>query len=95
MLSLRLSGDDVWFAVRVRSRARVNAIDGLIDGALKVRLTAPPVDGAANDALVAFLAARLGIAKSAVRLVAGQRARDKVVAVRGLSADAVRDALHV
>jgi uncharacterized protein (TIGR00251 family) len=93
MLSLRVFGDDVRFTVRVRPRARVNAIDGVVGHALKVRLTAPPVDGAANDALIAFLAARLGIAKSTIRLVAGQKARDKVVAVRGLSADAVRQAL--
>jgi uncharacterized protein len=92
-LVVRQSGDEVRIAVRVQPRARTSVIVGLLGDALKVRLTAPPVDGAANEALIALLAVRLGVGRSAVRVVAGATARDKIVAIRGLSVDAVRCAL--
>jgi uncharacterized protein len=57
--------------------------------AIRVRLTAPPVDGAANDALLRFLASRLEVARSALNLVSGHTGRTKVVAVDGLSAGEV------
>jgi hypothetical protein len=76
--------------VRVVPRAGRTAIDGVVDGALRVRLTAPPVDGAANAALVAFLADRLGLPKSAVSLVSGAAARQKTLLVVGLTPDEVR-----
>jgi uncharacterized protein (TIGR00251 family) len=55
------------------------------DGGLKIRLTAPPVDGAANEALVKFLAAQLGVAKSNVEIVSGHTSREKIVRVNGIS----------
>ena len=55
------------------------------DGRLIVRVTAPPVDSAANDAVVALLAARFGVPKRAVRIVSGERARNKTVEVEGIS----------
>lgn len=58
--------------------------------ALRVRLTAPPVEGAANRALVEFLARRLGVRRSQVRIVSGEASRDKVVAVEGLGAEEVQ-----
>ncbi|MBM4467450.1 MAG: YggU family protein [Chloroflexi bacterium] len=61
----------VTFAVRVVPRASRNEIVGVQGDALKVRLTAPPVEGKANEALVAFLAQRLGVRKSQVEIVAG------------------------
>jgi uncharacterized protein len=60
---------------------------------LRVRLTAPPVDGAANEALVRFLAERLGVARGAVRVVSGETGRSKVVAVEGISVSEARDRL--
>jgi uncharacterized protein len=63
-------------------------------GAVKIRLAAPPVDGAANAALVEFVAARLGIAKSRVRVVAGLTARRKVVQIEGVTAESVAAALR-
>ena len=77
-------GDAVRFAVRVQPRASRTAIDGVHGGALRVRLHAPPVDGAANDALVALLADALGVARRAVRIVAGEHARSKIVEVAGV-----------
>ena len=79
-------------AVRVTPRARRNALT-LEDGALRAWLTAPPVDGAANAALVALLAERLGIPKRAVTLLRGGTAREKVVAIEGVSVETLRQRL--
>ena len=62
---------------------------GTRDGALLVRLAAPPVEGAANDALIEFLAKRLGAPRRAVRIVSGERGRQKRVAIAGVKADQV------
>jgi hypothetical protein len=77
----------VILAVRVIPRARKTEIAGTRDGALLVRLAAPPVEGAANDALIEFLAERLGVTRRAVRIVSGERGRQKRVAVAGVTAD--------
>ncbi len=76
---------EVVFDVRVAPRASREAILGEHDGALKVALTAPPVEGAANAALCALLAKRLGVAKGEVRVARGEKSRNKTVAVRGVS----------
>lgn len=81
----------VVFTVRVVPRASREAIEGARGGALRVRLVAPPVDDRANQALRRLLAARLKIALSAVRIVAGERSRTKRVEVRGATADQVRE----
>jgi uncharacterized protein len=75
----------VVFAVRVAPRSSRNAIEGEYQGALKVRLTAPPVDDRANDALMRLLAERLNVARSAVRIVAGEKSRTKRVEVAGVT----------
>jgi uncharacterized protein len=80
----------VSFAVRVVVRASRDAIEGEWQGALKVRLSAPPVDNRANEALCRLLAQNLKIPVSAVRIVSGERSRTKRVEVRGASADEVR-----
>jgi uncharacterized protein (TIGR00251 family) len=80
----------VRFDVRVQPRARRTELAGLHGTALKVRVQAPPVDGAANAAVVALLADRLDVARSRVRVVAGMTSRTKVVEVDGVSAPAVR-----
>jgi uncharacterized protein (TIGR00251 family) len=73
----------VRFAVHVQPRASRTELSGVYGGALKVRLRAPPVDGAANDALVEYLAAQLGLPRRAVRIVAGATSRAKTVDVEG------------
>ena len=80
----------VTFSVRVTPRARRNEIVGTQGEALKVKLAAPPVEGAANAALCAFLAEQLGARKSAVTLIAGQTSRQKVVRVEGVTAEQVQ-----
>ena len=81
-------------AVRVIPRAKKTDVAGTRDDALLVRLAAPPVDGAANDALVAFLAARLHVPRRAVRIVSGERGRRKRVMIVGVTVDRVRAALQ-
>ena len=78
------------FAVRVQPRVSRDAIEGEWQGALKVRLTAPPVDDKANDALRRLLAARLNIPLSAVRIVSGERSRTKRIEIRGVTAAQIR-----
>jgi uncharacterized protein (TIGR00251 family) len=80
----------VLLQVRVQPKASRNAVTVESDGPIRVALTAPPVEGAANKALVAFLAERLGIAKRCVELVKGEKSREKTVRVTGMEADEVR-----
>jgi uncharacterized protein (TIGR00251 family) len=79
----------ITFLVRVSPRARRNAIEGVAEGALRVRLAAPPLEGRANDELCRFLAECLNIPRSAVRIVQGERSRRKCVEARGISLDRV------
>jgi uncharacterized protein len=72
-------------AVRVQPRASRSEIAGLHGSELRIRLTAPPVDGAANDALIQFLAGELGVARSELALVSGASSRSKVVLARGIT----------
>ena len=74
------------FGVRVVPRASRESIEGEFQGALKVRLTAPPVDDRANDALRRLLAARLNVPLSAVRIVSGEKRRTKKILVSGVAA---------
>jgi uncharacterized protein len=71
--------------IRVIPRARRTEISGRRGDALLVRLAAPPVDGAANDALIAFLSERLGIPRRQIVLARGATGRDKTVAIEGLA----------
>jgi len=81
-------------AVYVQPRAAASAVAGRHDGCIKIRLAAPPVDGAANAALVEFVAQRLGIAKQRVRLCSGHASRRKVLEIDGLSEAAILAALE-
>ena len=76
-------------SLRFQPRASSNAIVGLHGQCIRVRLTAPPVDGAANSALLDFLASRLGVAPATLELVRGHSGREKVVEVTGLTPEEV------
>jgi uncharacterized protein (TIGR00251 family) len=82
-------GESLWLAVSVSPNAKRTGADGLHDGALRVRLAAPPVDGKANDTLIAWLASELGLPRRAVTLVRGPTARRK-----SLQIDAPAEALQ-
>ena len=75
-------------SIRIQPRASKNGIGVMENGKLKIRLTAPPVDGAANEALVKFLADTLSVPKSQVEIVSGHTAREKIVRITGISSDA-------
>jgi len=80
----------VSFTVRVQPRASRDEFAGEYQDALKIRLTAPPVDDRANTALCKLLAARLKVPLSAVRIASGERSRHKRVEIRGVTAEMVR-----
>jgi uncharacterized protein (TIGR00251 family) len=87
------AGGGVTFAVRVVPRASKDEIVGIHGDALRVRLTAPPVEGKANEALIAFLAQRLGVRKSQVEIMAGATSRRKMIRIVGVLAQEVRERL--
>jgi uncharacterized protein len=81
------------FAVKVHPRAKKNAITGEVGDALKVSLTAPPIDGKANAACIEFFAKLLRVPRSSVTIASGASSRNKVIRVVGLSAEEVRKRL--
>jgi uncharacterized protein (TIGR00251 family) len=92
MEALRVDVRDgaVRVSVHVQPRASRSEIVGLHGASLKVRLQAPPVDGAANDALVALLAERLGVPRRSIRVVGGATSRAKTVEIAGTTEASVR-----
>jgi uncharacterized protein len=87
-----------WLMVRVVTRASRTALAGVIgegaDAAVKIALQAPPVEGRANEALVEFLAGLLDVRRSGISIVAGEHGRNKIVLVRGRSANEVAAAME-
>jgi uncharacterized protein (TIGR00251 family) len=83
------------FEVRVQARASKDEVVGEMDGALKMRLRAPAVEGRANEALREFLGQLLKRPKSAVRILAGQRSKTKRVEISGVSAAEIEALLRV
>jgi uncharacterized protein (TIGR00251 family) len=79
--------------VRIQPRASKNEAVRLENGGLKIRLTAPPVDGAANEALVKFLAHAFSIAKSQVEIVSGHTGREKIIRINGIVTEDVEQLL--
>ncbi len=90
---LRQSPGGVVIPCRVQPGTSEERVVGILDGALKIALKAPPVEGKANAALQKFLAAKLRCAKSAVRLVSGDTSRHKSIEIRGVSPESVVAAL--
>jgi len=83
----------VTFAVKVHPRARKNAITGIIGNTLKLAVTAPPVEGKANEAVIEFFADFFAIPRSSVSIASGETSRNKVVRVSGISIQRVRELL--
>lgn len=85
--------DGVFIKVRVQPRSSKNQVEGVVNGAVKIRLNSPPVDGAANAALIELLSKLLNIRKSAISIANGEKSRDKRVFVEGASLAQVEEAL--
>ncbi len=93
MVAIHNSSAGVTFAIRVHPRAKKNAITGEVGDALKVALTAPPVDGKANDACIEFFAKLLNVPRSSVTIASGHTSRNKVIRVDGLTSQQARERL--
>ena len=85
MLWIEETPDGILFKVTVQPRSASNEIVGLRGDALKIKLTAPPIEGAANRVCVAFLAQSLKVKKSDVQIIRGQRSRTKKVLVQSVT----------
>ncbi len=94
MIPIRDTASGAIFQVKVHPRAKKNAIGGVVGDALKLALTAPPVEGRANEACITFLAEVLNVPRSSVTIAAGETSRNKVIRVRSLSAAQVEDRLR-
>jgi uncharacterized protein (TIGR00251 family) len=82
-----MTGEGIRLPIRCVPRGGADRIEGVIGGRLRVRVTAPAVDGEANAALLRLLAEELDVPRRAVRLVAGETGRNKTVAIEGIDAD--------
>ena len=92
---LKAGHDGVCLSLKVQPRASKNEIGEVANGELKIKVTAPPVDAAANEAVLRLLAERLKCPRGAVQLIRGQTSRHKQVLIRGLSAEMVLDKLQI
>ena len=81
MLKITLQATTITFSVRVQPRASQSAVAGLHDDALKVRLAAPPVDGAANEELIKLFARLLDVARADIEIRSGANSRQKVIRI--------------
>src|SRR5690348_17193076 len=84
---LRAESDGVMLSVKVQPRASANEIGEPLGNELKIRVTAPPVDSAANESLLRFLAERLDCPRNQIELVRGHISRRKLVKIHGISAE--------
>ncbi len=94
MIPIKESAGSITFQVKVHPRAKKDALTGVHGDALKLALTAPPVEGRANEAVVEFFADLLRLPRSSVTIAAGQTSRNKVVRITSITADALRQRLE-
>ena len=93
MVAVRQEGATASFRVRLQPKASRDAIVGEVDGVLRLRVTAPPVEGRANEACLRLLAKALDLPISRLHIAVGEHARVKAIRVTGASADLLRTAL--
>src|SRR5438046_6180904 len=93
MIAIQENAKGISFAVKVHPRARKNAITGTVGDALKLALTAPPVEGKANRALIEFFADIFKIPRSSVTIASGETSSLKIIRISGLSREAIEEFL--
>jgi uncharacterized protein len=93
MVPLNESAKGITFAIKVHPRARKNAVTGIVGDALKLALTAPPVEGKANQAVIEFFADLFEIPRSSVTIASGETSRNKVVRISGINQTMVEQRL--
>jgi uncharacterized protein len=95
---IRATADGCTLAIRVQPGAKKTAITGIYgageQAALKIAIQSPPVEGRANEALIAFLAQTLSLPKSSIQLLSGQSSRSKIVHIKGLASAEAERLLH-
>lgn len=94
LIKLTAKNNGVSFAVRVQPRASRSAIAGEVDGVLKVRLAAPPVDGEANEELIQLLSKFFDVSRSQVSIRSGQTSRNKLVVIEGVTMEQAKQAFQ-
>jgi hypothetical protein len=95
MLDIKETQNSVTFKVRLIPRSSRNAVLGEQEGALKIALSAPPVEGAANQALIKFLAEVLGVRKSAIKIMAGGKSKNKTIRIENLTKEAINNIFNL
>jgi uncharacterized protein len=93
MIPIHETTKGITFAVKVHPRARKNAITGTVGDALKLALTAPPVEGKANQAVIEFFADLFEIPRSSVTIASGETSRNKIVRISGMNRRVVKERL--
>ena len=93
MVTIKNSAAGVTLAVKVQPRARKNAITGVVGDAIKLALTAPPIEGRANEAVIEFFADLFEIPRASVTIASGATSRTKVLRIAGVTEKAVQDRL--
>lgn len=88
-----MGGSPVRINVRVKPRASRDMVEGWIEDVLVVRLSTPPVNGAANSSLIKFLAKKAGLARGRIRIVTGERGRSKILEFEGITLEDLRERL--
>lgn len=94
MIKLTDKDGGVTFAVRVQPRASRSGVAGELDGALKIRLAAPPVDGEANEELIRVLAKLFDMPRAQIAIASGQTSKNKLIRIAGMSADKAGEILQ-
>jgi uncharacterized protein (TIGR00251 family) len=84
-----------WLSIRVNPNAKYNEITGWRDGALQVKIAAPPEKGKANKELIDFLSRMLGVKKSAISIIKGQTSRNKVIIIEGMNREEIIKRLKI
>jgi uncharacterized protein len=88
-LDIRDTAEGLLLRLHVQPRAKRNEIAGIHNGALKLKVSAPPVDDAANRAIIEYFASLLGISKSSCRIISGGKSREKMLQIQGISLSAL------
>lgn len=94
MIPIKDTSSGASFQVKVHPRAKKNAVTGTVGDALKLGLTAPPIEGRANDACIAFFAELLNVPRSSVTIAAGHSSRNKVILIAGMTPAQVEERLR-
>jgi uncharacterized protein len=94
MIPLHETSAGVTFAVKIHPRAKKNAVTGVLGDALKLSLTAPPIDGRANDACIEFFSDLLHVPRSSITIASGHTSRRKVIRVTGIPIELIKITLE-